>query len=122
MENNNNAAGPPGVGKTHAVREAARRAEAERGLRVYVHVINGGELLAAAAADADAGGADGGGSGGGVEAAIRGAFAQAKGAAAGEGGHDAALLFLDEIEALCPAASLDASVSRPASLSDWLDS
>lgn len=32
------------MGKTHAVREAARRAEAERGLRVFVEVVNGGEL------------------------------------------------------------------------------
>jgi hypothetical protein len=82
------------VGKTHAVREAARRAQVERGLRVHVQVINGGELAAEA----------------GVEAAIRRAFARAVGAGGGGegGGYDAALLFLDEMEALCPAAAMDA--------------
>lgn len=37
--------GPPGVGKTFAVREVARRMAEERGLRVEVVVVNGGEVL-----------------------------------------------------------------------------
>lgn len=82
------------MGKTHAVREAARRAAAERGLRVHVQVINGGELAAE----------------GNVEGGVRDAFARARAATrAREGGKgkewDAALLFLDEMEALCPAGS-----------------
>lgn len=89
------------MGKTHAVREAARRARAERGLRVHVQVINGGELAA------EGGSSD-------VVGALRAAFAKAAGTAAanalagGGGGFDAALLFLDEMDALCPAGDAGA--------------
>lgn len=85
----NNTPGPPGVGKTHAVREAARRALSERGLRVHVQVINGGELAAE-------------GNGSDVEA-VQEAFLLAGAATFAGGGYHASLLFFDEMDALCPA-------------------
>lgn len=84
------------MGKTHAVREAARRALSEKGLRVHVQVINGGELAAE-------------GNSTDVVGAVREAFLVANGATFVGGGYDASLLFFDEMDALCPAADAGAS-------------